>query len=246
MKKDWFVNWFNTSYYHTLYQHRDQAEACRFIDNLCTHLKIAKGAKILDLACGKGRHSIHLANKSFIATGVDLAAESIIKAKESNIPNVNFDVHDMRLPYRENEFDFVFNLFTSFGYFKNKLENIDVLKGVATNLKDEGLFVLDFLNAAKVIKNLVTSEHKTLNEIHFELSRSFDGANIIKDILVKDGNLSFEFQERVSAFRLIDIEDMATKAGLQITATFGDYDLNPFLVHSSDRLILIMKKKSTT
>tara|TARA_B110000879_G_scaffold22125_1_gene28537 strand:- start:297 stop:1031 length:735 start_codon:yes stop_codon:yes gene_type:complete len=241
MNKDWFVNWFNTSYYHTLYQHRDEAEACRFIDNLCAYLKIEQGAKILDLACGKGRHSIHLAKKGFLATGIDLAKESIIKAKASSISNVEFDVHDMRLPYKENEFDFVFNLFTSFGYFKNQQENIDVLKGVATNLKEEGFFVLDFLNATKVIKNLVSSENKTLDGIEFELSRSFDGANIIKDILVKDENQSFQFQERVSAFKLEDMEDMAIKAGLQIIATFGDYDLNPFLVNSSDRLILIMK-----
>ena len=244
MNKDWFVNWFNTSYYHTLYQHRDEAEACRFIDNLCAYLKIEQGTKILDLACGKGRHSIHLAKKRLLTTGVDLATESILKAKATNISNVEFDVHDMRLPYKESEFNFVFNLFTSFGYFKNKLENIDVLKGVATNLKKEGLFVLDFLNAEKVVKNLVASESKTIDGINFELKRSFDGVNITKDILVKDKDQSFQFQERVSAFKLADMEDMASKAGLKITETFGDYDLNPFFVNSSDRLILIMKMKT--
>ena len=243
MNKEWFVNWFNTSYYHTLYQHRDEAEACRFIDNLCAYLKIEQGAKILDLACGKGRHSIHLAKKGFLATGVDLAEESILKAKATRISNVEFDVHDMRLPYKENEFDFVFNLFTSFGYFEDPDENTEVLKGVAINLTKRGLFVLDFLNATKVLKNLVSSENKTLDGIHFELNRSFDGANIIKDILVKDKSQSFKFQERVSAFKLSDMKVMATKAKLEIIEVFGDYDLNSFEETTSDRLILVMRLK---
>ncbi len=243
MNKDWFVNWFNTSYYHTLYKHRDQAEACRFIDKLCAYLEIEQAAKILDLACGKGRHSIHLAKKGFHTTGVDLAKESILKAKTTPVSNVEFDVHDMRLPYRENEYDFVFNLFTSFGYFKEQDENIAVLKGVATNLKDKGTFVLDFLNAEKVIKNLVPEERKTEDGINFELHRTYDGLRIIKDILVKDKNQSFKFQESVSAFKLTDMEKMAKEAKLEITATFGDYDLNPFEENTSDRLILIMKLK---
>jgi len=244
MNKDWFVNWFNTSYYHTLYQHRDEAEACRFIDNLCEHLKIKQGAKILDLACGKGRHSIHLAKKGFQTTGVDLAPESILKAKASSVSNVIFEVHDMRMAFKENEFDFVFNLFTSFGYFKNQLENIEVLKGVAKNLKENGCFVLDFLNAEKVIKNLVATENKTIDGIDFELKRTFDGVNITKDIIVKDKNQTYNYQENVSAFSLANIQEMATKSGLQISDTFGDYDLNPFNVNSSDRLILVMRLKS--
>ena len=126
MNKDWFIDWFNTTYYHTLYQHRDESEACRFIDNLCAHLKIESGAKILDLACGKGRHAIHLAKKGYQTTGVDLAKQSIDKAKENTIANVSFDVHDMRNTYIKNGFDYVFNLFTSFGYFETKNENIEV------------------------------------------------------------------------------------------------------------------------
>ena len=241
MKKDWFVNWFNTSYYHILYKNRDQAEACRFIDNLCVYLEVQKQAQILDLACGKGRHSIHLAQKGFNATGVDLAEESILKAKENAIKGVHFDVHDMRKVYKESEFDYVFNLFTSFGYFENRNENIDVLRGVALDLKKEGVFVLDFLNAAKVIKNLVAKESKTIDGIKFNLNRTYNGSTIIKDIHVTDNNKEYNFQESVSAFTLTDMEEMANKAGLKITATFGDYNLNPFDNTKSDRLVLVMK-----
>ena len=77
MDKEWFKDWFNTSYYHTLYKHRDESEAHRFIDHLCAYLKVKKGSKILDLACGKGRHALHLAKKGYQTTGVDLSEESI-------------------------------------------------------------------------------------------------------------------------------------------------------------------------
>ena len=243
MNKDWFVDWFNTSYYHTLYQHRDESEACRFIDNLCAYLEIEPGAKILDLACGKGRHSIHLAKKGYQTTGVDLAEESIIKAKENEVSNVNFDVHDMRKTYIKNGFNYVFNLFTSFGYFENNNENIEVLKATAENLNSKGVFVLDFLNVKKVIPNLVPSEIKELDGIKFDIKRVYNGKHIIKDILVKDAAKEFHFQERVSALDLVTIQEMATAAGLQIVDVFGDYDLNEFNAPNSDRLILIMRTK---
>ena len=241
MNKDWFIDWFNTSYYHTLYQHRDESEACRFIDILCAHLKIESGAKILDLACGKGRHAIHLAKKGYQTTGVDLAEGSINKAKENAVVNVSFDVHDMRETYIKNGFDYVFNLFTSFGYFEDKNENVEVLKAAAVNLNVKGVFVLDFLNVKKVIPNLVPSEIKKLDGIKFDIKRTFNGRHIIKDIIVTDAEQEHHFQERVSAFDLITIQEMASTAGLQIVDVFGDYDLNEFNAPNSDRLILVMR-----
>ena len=241
MTKDWFEEWFNTSYYHTLYKNRDEQEAIRFIDRLCEFLEIKPKAKILDLACGKGRHSAHLAKKGFTTTGIDLAEQSIVKAKQTELTNVNFEVHDMRKVYKKDEFDFVFNLFTSFGYFENQDDNIDVLKGVTLNLTENGLFVLDFMNASKVIKNLVPEESKQLEGITFILKRSYDGVNIRKDIYLKDNDKNYHFQERVSAFNLHDIKKMAALADLTIVNTFGDYNLNSFDEKTSDRLILVMR-----
>jgi len=241
MKKDWFEDWFNSSYYHSLYQHRDYKEACLFIDKLCDHLAIPKNAEILDLACGKGRHALHLGKKGFQATGVDLAAESIKLARINAPTNVHFDVHDMRFTYREKGFDFVFNLFTSFGYFKDKDENLKVLQAAAKNLKDEGTFVLDFMNAKKVIANLVAEEQKNIDGIQFNIGRHYNGQHIIKDIEVVDGANSKQFQERVYAFDLISLQELAQNVGLQIVDVFGDYQLNDFNALESDRLILLMK-----
>ena len=76
----WFKDWFNSPYYHLLYANRDNKEAAEFIDKLIDHLKPAPGATMLDVACGKGRHSIHLAEKGFDVTGIDLSEESIAEA----------------------------------------------------------------------------------------------------------------------------------------------------------------------
>ena len=75
--KDWFKDWFNSPYYHLLYKNRDDNEARSFMDVLLQKLNMKEGSCILDLACGKGRHSKYLNEKGFDVTGVDLAKESI-------------------------------------------------------------------------------------------------------------------------------------------------------------------------
>ena len=99
----WFKNWFNTPYYHILYKDRDFVEAEQFISLLVKHLELKKGAKIIDLACGKGRHSIYLQHLGFDVLGLDLSEESIhhnkLLAENSGIRSlINFEVHDMRNP----------------------------------------------------------------------------------------------------------------------------------------------------
>ena len=241
MDKEWFKDWFNTAYYHTLYKHRDESEAHCFIDHLCAYLKIKKGSKILDLACGKGRHALYLAKKGYQTTGVDLSEESISKAKEHTIENAHFEVHDMRETFIEKEFDYVFNLFTSFGYFGTDEENLKVLKAAAANLKSEGIFVLDFLNVKKVIPNLIANEEKTIDGIDFIINRTYNGKQIIKNILVNDGHQKHQFKEAVSALDMVALEKMANNSGLDIIGVFGDYKLQNFNIQNSDRLILLMQ-----
>ncbi|MEN8885269.1 MAG: methyltransferase domain-containing protein, partial [Winogradskyella sp.] len=79
-KKQWFASWFDTPYYHILYKDRDYSEAQVFMDNLTNYLNIPNGGKILDLACGKGRHSVYLNKLGYNVTGVDLSEKSITHA----------------------------------------------------------------------------------------------------------------------------------------------------------------------
>tara|TARA_B110000444_G_C18843634_1_gene600493 strand:- start:2456 stop:3187 length:732 start_codon:yes stop_codon:yes gene_type:complete len=242
MKKDWFIDWFNTEYYHILYQNRNETEASNFIDKLCNHLNMKDGNKVLDLACGKGRHTIHLAKKGYISTGIDLSEHSIAKAKELMVDGAHFALHDMRHVYKSNHFDYVFNLFTSFGYFNNTRDNIDVLSAICENLRPHGILVLDFFNVKKVLHNLIIEETKEIDSIIFNIRRYFDGTHINKNICVKDQKKEFHFQERVSAFIMTDFQKMASISGLNIVKVFGDYHLNIFEEEHSDRLILLLKK----
>jgi len=101
--------------------------------------------------------------------------------------------------------------------------------------------MLDFLNSQKTIQNLVLKETKILNGIRFDITRNYNGKQIIKTIDINDNAKILKYQECVSAFSLDNIDRMASVAKLKITNVFGDYKLNPFSAIKSDRLIVTMK-----
>lgn len=238
----WFATWFDSNYYHLLYQHRDDTEAQFFMDNLVKHLQIPVQAKILDLACGKGRHSIYLANKGFDVIGVDLSPESIEHARQFEHDHLHFNTHDMRAPLTIGSFDYIFNLFTSFGYFPTKEEHIQTLQEMKNGLKSkDSILVMDFFNAHKVIQNLVLAEEKTISNIHFKINRRVENGYILKDIRFEDQGQQFHFQERVRAFTLDDFKRMYQQVGLELITTFGSFDLATYDQVQSNRLILIAK-----
>ncbi|MGB1018060.1 MAG: class I SAM-dependent methyltransferase [Chitinophagales bacterium] len=239
-KKQWFENWFDTKYYHILYQHRNDDEAHFFMNNLVDYLKIPENSEILDLACGKGRHSVFLNQKALDITGVDLSAQSIAHAKQFENKSLHFDVHDMREVYPK-KFDYVFNLFTSFGYFEDDAENLKTIQAMKAMLKQRGVLVIDFLNATKVINNLVLSEKKELNGIYFSINREVENGFIVKNIQFEDEGEFYHFQERVKALNLNDFKVFFEKAGLRLKETFGNFALEAYNKESSDRLIMILE-----
>lgn len=236
----WFATWFDSAYYHLLYQHRDDAEAQFFMDNLIQYLSLSTDSRILDLACGKGRHSIYLANKGYHVTGVDLSPESITQAQQYAHDRLQFEVHDMREPLNFPAFDGIFNLFTSFGYFPNEEEHLQTLNAMRQGLKDaNSRLVIDFFNAPQVITNLCLHEKKTVGGILFVLDRRVENGYIVKDIRFLDEGNAYFFQERVRAFHLADFERLLQAAELRLIETFGNYALQPYDAAASPRLILI-------
>ena len=195
----WFAHWFDSPYYHTLYKHRDEKEAQHFIDNLVAHLQIKKDSKLIDIACGKGRHATYFNSLGLNVVGVDLSPNSIASAKKNENETLQFYVHDMREIYQKNYFDVVTNLFTSFGYFDNEKDEQRALNAMATNLKSEGVLIIDFMNAEKVIANLVLKEQKIIDGITFNITRKTESNHIIKDIEILDKVVKQHFQEKVKA-----------------------------------------------
>jgi SAM-dependent methyltransferase len=144
--KDWFTDWFNTSYYHILYKDRNDLDAQLFMKNITDFLELPKSAHILDLPCGKGRHAVYLNSLGYKVTGADLAKNSIVHAKQFENDSLKFKTHDMRNPL-DKTYNAIFNLFTSFGYFEDDSEDIKILENIKKGLKKGGFFVFDFLNA---------------------------------------------------------------------------------------------------
>ena len=238
---DWFKNWFNSKYYHILYKNRDEQEAVFFLNKIINHIKLKKG-KVLDLACGKGRHAKYLNKIGLNVVGIDLSKNSIDFAKKNENEKLKFYVHDMRNVFKENEYNLVTNLFTSFGYFEDHKDEQKAINSMAKNLKKEGMLLIDFMNVKKVINLLIPSEKKIIDDINFDIKKSFNENYIIKDIEIIDKEINLKFQEKVRTLTLIDFSKMLEKANLKIIDLFGDYKLSDFNALHSDRLIILAMK----
>lgn len=240
---DWFENWFGSPFYKILYQNRDEGEARDFTDELIAHLQPNAGSSMLDIACGEGRFAIHLAEMGYDVTGIDISPASIEHAKTHEKDNLHFFVQDMRFPFYINYFDFAFNFFTSFGYFKYDRDNRMAARAFAAALKKGGTLVIDYFNYQNVLKGMVTEADVLRGDITFHIKKRFERKHIIKDIEFTDTEgIARHYTESVATFSLEDFRHMFADAGLTMTETFGDYNLCPYHPTDSARMIMIFKK----
>lgn len=245
MQQSWFKDWFNSPYYHLLYFNRDDREAASFIYKLIDYLQPAPGSKMLDVACGKGRHSVQLASKGFDVTGIDLSEDSIKEALKSEKENLHFYRHDMRLLFWINYFDYAFNFFTSFGYFNTQRENDDAIRSIVKALKPGGIFVIDYLNVHFAEDHLVHQSEKQVEDVNFIITKWFDETHFYKKIMVEDENLEAPLihTERVAKFSLGDFNEMLSYQGMQVQEVFGDYNFGRYDVRKSPRMIIVARKR---
>ena len=236
------MNWFNSDYYHILYKNRDKKEAEFFINNLIKKLKIKKKSKILDLACGVGRHSFYLNKKGMNVIGIDNSENNIKKAKKFENKFLKFKKKEMTEDYGQ-EFDFIFNLFTSFGYINEK-HNLNTFKSINNSLINHGILVIDYLNVFKLKEELVEKETKKIGNIIFNIKRSFKDNFIVKKIKIKDNNKIFYFEERVMELTKNDFQDYLKKFNFEILDVYGNYNLEKYH-KNSERLIMIIKKSQS-
>ena len=219
-------------------------EAAAFIDQLINHLKPAAGCRMLDVACGKGRHSIQLAENGFDVTGIDLSSDSISEALQHESENLHFYVHDMRLPFRINYYDYAFNFFTSFGYFNTQREHDNAIRTIASSVKKQGCFVMDYLNVHFAEDHIVHQSEKEIDGVNYIITKWFDETHFFKKIVIEDEALEepLLYTEKVAKFSLGDFTDMFAYQGLQIREVFGDYNFGSYHVRQSPRLIMVADK----
>ncbi len=237
----WFETWFDTDYYHLLYQHRNQAEATRFIAHLFSYIKVNKDYSILDVACGRGRHSIAIHQLGYKVTGIDLSQRNITYAKQFETENLQFVKHDMCIPMTQ-KFDVVLNLFTSIGYFEEEHKNLEAVQCFWNNLHVNGVGVIDFLNVHHAVHHIKENETKKVDDVVFNIKRNFNGAHFVKEIFFEDKNQHFHFTEKVRGLQLEDFVTYFEQLGITKYEVFGNYQLEAYHREASERLILIFYK----
>src|SRR5258705_2127325 len=239
---EWYKSWFDSPYYHILYSYRDENEAKHFIDNIISHFQLKSGMKILDAACGRGRHSVYLNRKGFDVTGYDLSAVNCEYNKKSECRTLHFFVHDMRKPFRENYFDVAINLFSSFGYLETEEEHRQAINSLGKSLRKGGLLLIDFMNAEHAVKRLKKEDIIKIKDIVFKIRKHTEQNFIVKHIEIADNACTYEHSEKVMLLDRHHFENYFETAGLKTKTVFGNYNLEPFDPVHSERLIIIAEK----
>ena len=256
MGDNWYKKWFGTKDYLELYKHRNDKDAAQIAGLLTRSVKLPKGAKVMDLASGNGRHSLIFAKKGFNVTGIDLSKYLIGEAKKKLKGDykkfsgkLKFEIGDMRDIAHKNEFDLVVNLFSSFGYFEKDSENFKVIKSISRSLKKGGYFFFDYLNAEYLRNHLKPFDMSMRNHNVIFQVREIKANAVYKSIIIVKNDKSAKsplvckFHEMVKLYNLADYKKVFTKYGLKIVKTFGDYSGSKFSASGSNRLIILAQKK---
>jgi len=242
---NWFEDWFGSEEYLTVYAHRDQAEAEKFLQLILNLTNLAVGSRILDLACGAGRHSIAFAKKGYAVTGIDLS-ESLLDVGKNEAANqgvnVDFQKQDIRSVQVDGTFDLVLNIFTSFGYFENDEENLGIFTTAYRYLREGGCFVFDFLNESFVKNTMVPFSQEERAGCIIRQFRSIDNGVVVKKIELQKGEEKHTFFERVKLYNDDILIDALQKTGFAIVSLCGDYGGGRFDKETSSRLIVVCKK----
>jgi SAM-dependent methyltransferase len=241
----WYDTWFGSDAYKIVYRHRDDDEAATVIDLVAECAAPDPDARILDVGCGRGRHTLELARRGYDATGIDLSEESVQEARRQAATeglDVSFAVQDMREPYCDGCMDGVVNLFTTFGYFDDDAESQRAVRAMASALRPGGWIVQDFLNPPHVARTLVERDQQQRDGVQILQKRWIEGGRVHKEIHLDDGTRSETFRESVRLFSRNDFAEMYADADLEIEQVVGDYH-GTFHDAESPRTILFARKK---
>jgi len=247
--KEWFEKWFSNKLYLDIYRNRDDGEARTFINLIQRNSGLKPGDKILDVCCGPGRHSIEFARRGYSVHGIDISAYLIKKAIQSletekeKIPDVCFEIADMRNFNYNNSFDAVVNIFSSFGYFENDIENFIVFDNIRLSLKKHGILVFDFLNESYLRKNLVPLSKSKVKGITVIQKRRIYGGFVFKHIYIDKIKREPDFTERIRLYDNNKLTGKIQEHGFKIFGLYGDYYGNKFLKNKSERIVIFAEKK---
>jgi SAM-dependent methyltransferase len=212
---------------------------------LLRELRIETPMKILDLACGFGRHANRLAALGHEVTGIDLTPGFLEIARrdaQARAVQVNYLQGDMRHIAYQDAFDRVLLMFTAFGYFVDE-QNLLVLKNVVRALKPGGLLLFDIMNRDTFLKGF-WPDHVTEKEGNLMIDRhlfdSLSGRLYNRRIVIREG-VRRDKPFFIRMYNASEIQSLVNQASMKIVNICGDWDANP-LTTESRRMIIIAEK----
>ena len=242
---EWFKDWFASDFYLSVYTHRNDEDAVNFLNNILKHINILPKSKVLDAACGSGRHSIFMAQHNFEVTAFDLSLPllKIAKGKGEELGlDINFFNADMRFVNLNEKFKLILNLFTSFGYFDNDTENFAFIRKAYDMLETGGYYIFDYLNENFVRNNLISQSEKLVNGINIKEKRKINNNRVIKEITIAEKEFIYNFEESVQLYSFNEINTHFNEIGFKTINIFGNYNCDDFSSENSERLIIIFQK----
>jgi ubiquinone/menaquinone biosynthesis C-methylase UbiE len=237
----WWESWFGEEYLE-LYPHRDLDSARHEVAFALSHLD-REPMPLLDLACGSGRHALPFAERGVSPIGLDYSAPllELARARHDVLTLVRGDMRF--LPFRDGSFTSVVNFFTSFGYFLREADNVAVVAEIERVLAPGGKFLCDTFGRDYVIDRLIPEESRASAGREYRIRRWWnpETLRVEKEIEVRRGGSTETFRESVRAYSGEELAEMLFGAGLQVAATWGDFDGSPWTAQSP-RLIVLARK----
>ena len=244
MPKPWYVDGFG-EHYLELYAHRNEREAELALALLERSGRLAASQRLLDLACGGGRHLAGLGRRGQRAVGLDLSPVLLAAARGRLRPGLALVRGDMRqLPFQADCFDGALSMFTSFGYFREDAENWQVLAELARVLRPGGWLFFDFLNRRHLEQRLVPHGRRQSEAWVAEEERAIEGERIVKRVTLRPRQGEGEprhYEESVRLFSPAELAVGLAGLGFGERLRWGDYRGQPFAAETSPRLILLME-----
>jgi 2-polyprenyl-3-methyl-5-hydroxy-6-metoxy-1,4-benzoquinol methylase len=232
LRPDWYDGFFEDDWLDEVGLKIDAERTARDVDFVVERLGLAAGARLLDVGCGHGRHSLELARRGFSVVGIDLSPRSIELARRA-AEDEGLDVEFVRLDARElpfeAEFDAAVNLFTSvIGYFDDETEDLRVIERVAVALRPGGSFLIDTINLLALPRAFAERgwEESESGTIMLEL-RDFDfrtaRSGVTWTFLRGDG-VRREIRTSQRIYAPHELIAMLERAGFDVVACWGGFD----------------------
>jgi SAM-dependent methyltransferase len=245
----WYVNFFGQDYLniyrHTLTGERTEKEVA-FAER---KLALDAGARVLDLCCGPGRHSVPLAKRGYKVTGLDLSQSYIDLARraafDSKVDFVTVRADMREIPFNDH-FDAVINMYSSFGYLESETEDLKVLESISRSLKQGGRLLLDMLNREWAITNYIQNDWHaeadgTLYVEHRALDLASSRMRVRFIIVAPDGGRHDSIGHDIRLYSLTEMTRLLERVGFGRIEVFGGFDGESYGIDTR-RMILCVQK----